>query len=36
METAVAALTRAREADRAEDKGACEQALADAKRVLVR
>ena len=36
METAVAALTRAREADRAEDQGACEQALADAQRVLVR
>ena len=36
METAVAALTRAREADRAEDKGACQQAVQDAERVLVR
>jgi hypothetical protein len=36
METAVAALTRARAAERARDQGACEQALGDAQRVLVR
>jgi hypothetical protein len=33
-EEAVAALSRAREADRAGDKSACEQALADAERAI--
>jgi hypothetical protein len=36
METAVAALARAREADRAEDKIACESALAEVQRVIGR
>jgi hypothetical protein len=35
METAVAALARAREADRARDKIACERALAEAQRAIV-
>lgn len=34
MDEAVAALARAREADRAGDKSACEQALADAQRAI--
>lgn len=34
MEEAVAALTRAREADSAGDKRACEQALADVQRAI--
>jgi hypothetical protein len=34
MERAVEALARAREADRAGDKRACEQALADARRAI--
>jgi hypothetical protein len=33
-EAAVAALARAREADRADDKSACERALAEAQRAL--
>ena len=36
METAVMALARAREADRRNDKTACEQALAEAQRVIIR
>jgi hypothetical protein len=32
VETAVAALSRAREADRANDRAACEEALAEARR----
>ena len=34
METAVAALSRAREADRANDRIACEEALAEVQRVI--
>jgi hypothetical protein len=34
METAVAALTRAREADRANDRAACEEALAEVRRAI--
>jgi hypothetical protein len=34
MEQAVAALARPREADRAGDRSACEQALADAQRAI--
>jgi hypothetical protein len=33
-EAVAAAMTRAREADRVDDKGACEQALADVRRAL--
>jgi hypothetical protein len=36
METAVAALSRAREADRANDRIACEEALAEVQRVIGR
>jgi hypothetical protein len=36
METAVAALSRAREADRANDRTACAQALAEVQRVIGR
>jgi hypothetical protein len=36
METAVTALARAREADRANDSGACEQAITEAQRAIVR
>jgi hypothetical protein len=36
METAVAALSRAREADHANDRIACEEALAEAHRVIGR
>jgi hypothetical protein len=36
MEVAVTALARAREADRANDGGACEQAIAEAQRAIVR
>jgi hypothetical protein len=36
MEAAVAALARAREADRADDKNACERALAEAQRAIGR
>jgi hypothetical protein len=36
MEAAVIALGRAREADRTNDSGACEQALAEAQRAIVR
>ena len=36
VETAVAALSRAREADRANDRIACEMALADVQRVIGR
>ena len=35
IETATTALTRAREADRANDSSACEQAVADAQRAIV-
>jgi len=34
METAVAALSRARKADHANDRIACEEALAEAHRVI--
>jgi hypothetical protein len=34
METAVAALTHAREADRANDRAACEEALAEVRRAI--
>ena len=36
MEVAVTALARAREADRANDGSACEQAIAEAQRAIVR
>jgi hypothetical protein len=36
MEAAVAALARAREADHVNDKRACDQALAEAQRAIVR
>jgi hypothetical protein len=36
MEMVVMALARAREADRLNDKPACEQALAEAQRVILR
>jgi hypothetical protein len=36
METAVAALSRAREADRDNDRIACEEALAEVQRVIGR